>query len=125
METEWKLSHSGQLGYLNAIYDLMDCGKSTGVSSDIFTKFSISDIHLKRAKKCISKRIKVQWNKELDIETLESEGRWATLKKLQQVIPFHLNHYKLILEKCKVNGLSATPSELTFVMRFMTIFRGL
>ena len=122
MENEWKLSHSGQLGYLNAIYDLMDYRKSTGVSSDIFTNFSISDIHLKRAKKCILKRIKVQWNKELDIETLESEGRWATLKELQQVIPFHLNHCKLIPEKCKVNGLSTTPSGLTLAMRFMTIF---
>ena len=38
------------------------------------------------------------------------------------VIPFHLNHYKLILEKCKVKRLSATPSELTFAMRFMTVF---
>ena len=66
--------------------------------------------------------MKVQWNKESDIETLESEGRWATLKELQQIITFHLNHYKLILEKCKVNGLSATPSELTFAMRFMTVF---
>ena len=55
--------------------------------------------------------MKMQWNKELEIETLESKGRWATLKELQQVIPFHLNHCKLILEKCKVNGLSATPSE--------------
>ena len=99
MENEWKLSHSGQLGYLNAIYDLMDYPKSTGVSSDILTNFSISDIYLRRAKKCISKRMKVRWNKELDIETLESKGRWATLKELQQVIPFHLNHYKLILEK--------------------------
>ena len=27
MENEWKLSHSGQLGYLNAIYDLMDYRK--------------------------------------------------------------------------------------------------
>ena len=100
----------------------MDYRKSTGVSSDILTNFSISDIYLKRAKKCISKRMKVQWNKELDIETLESKGMWATLKELQQVIPFHLNHYKLILEKCKMNGLSATSSELTFAMRFMTIF---
>ena len=66
--------------------------------------------------------MKVQWNRELDIETLESKGRWATLKELQQVIPFHLNHCKLILEKCKVSGLSATPSELTFAMRFMTVF---
>ena len=122
MENEWKRSHSGQLGYLNAIYDLMDYCKSTGVSSNILTNFSISDIYLKRAKKCISKWMKVQWNKELDIETLESKGRWATLKELQQVIPFHLNHYKLILEKCKVNGLSATPSDLTFAMRFMTVF---
>ena len=64
----------------------------------------------------------MQWNKELYIKTLESKGRWATLKELQQVIPFHLSHYKLIPEKCKVNGLSATPSELTFAMRFMTIF---
>ena len=114
MENEWKLNHSGQLGYLNAIYDLMDYRKSTGVSSDIFTNFSISDIYLKRAKRCISKWMKVQWNKE--------SGRWATLKELQQVIPFHLNHYKLILEKCKVNGLSATPSDLPFAMRFMTVF---
>ena len=122
MENEWELSHSGQLGYLNAIYDLMDYRKSTGVSSNILTNFSISDIYLKRAKKCISKQIKMQWNKELNIETLESKGRWATLKELQQVIQFHLNHYKLILEKCKVNGLSATPSELTFAIRFMTVF---
>ena len=105
MENEWKLSHSGQFCYLNAMYDLMDYRKSTGVSSDILTNFSISDIYLKRTKKCISKRVKVQWNKELDIETLESKGKWATLKELQQVIPFHLNLYKLILEKCKVNGL--------------------
>ena len=116
MENEWKMSHSGQLSYLNAIYDLMDYRKSSGVSSDILTNFSISDIYLKRAKKCISKQIKVQWNIELDIETLESKGRWATLKELQQVIPFHLNHYKLILEKCEVNGLPATPSELTFAI---------
>ena len=64
----------------------------------------------------------MQWNKELDIESMENKERWAALKELQQVIPFHLNHYKLIIEKCKVNGFSATPSELTFVMRFMTIF---
>ena len=122
MENEWKLSHSGQLGYLNAIYNLMDYHKSTGVSSDILTNFSFSDIYLKRAKKCISKWMKVQLNKELDVETLESKGRWATLKELQQVIPFHLSHYKLILEKCKVNLLSATPSELIFAVRFMTVF---
>ena len=51
MESEWKLSHSGQFGYLNATYDLMDYSKSTGVSFDILTNFSISDIYLKRAKK--------------------------------------------------------------------------
>ena len=98
MENESKLSHSRQLGYLNAIYDLMHYRKSTGVSSDILTNFSTSDIYLKRAKKCISKRMKVQSNKEFDTETLESKWRWATLKELQQVIPFHLSHYKLILE---------------------------
>ena len=72
------------------------------VSSDILKNFSISDIYLKSAKKCILKRMNVQWNTELDIETLESKGRWAALKELQQIIPFHLNQYKLILEKCKV-----------------------
>ena len=61
MENGWTLSHSRQLGYLYAIYDLMDYRKSTGVSSDILTNFSISDIYLKRAKKCISKWMKVQW----------------------------------------------------------------
>ena len=74
MENEWKLSHSGQLDYLNAIYDLMNYRKSTGVSYDILTNFSISDIYLKWAKKCISKRKKVQWNRELDIETWKVKG---------------------------------------------------
>lgn len=122
METDWKLSHSGQLGYLNAVYDFLDYRKSTGVSSVILANFSLSEIYLKRAKQCISKRMKVQWNNELNIETLESKGRWATLKEMQEVIPFHLNRYKAILDKCKMNGLSVTSTELTFATRFMTVF---
>ena len=90
MKNEWKLSHSGQLGYLNARYDLMDYRKSTGVLSDILTNFSISSTYLKRSKKCISKRMKVQWNKVLDIETLEREMGYIKRITASYPIPSHI-----------------------------------
>ena len=92
MENEWKLSHSEQLGYLNAIYDLIDYCKLTGVSSDILTSFR--DIYLKKAKKYISKRMKVQWNKALDIETLESKGRWVHYSKVSHSISINTNVFQ-------------------------------
>ena len=49
--------------------------------------------------------MRIQWNSELDIESLENREHWATLENLQAVISFHLPHYKTTLESCKKNQL--------------------
>ena len=83
------MGHSGQLGYINALYDLIDYRKYQGVTSQVLQNFSVVEMLLRKARKCVSKKMRIQWNSELDIESLEKRGHWATLENLQDVIPFN------------------------------------
>ena len=47
---------------------------------------------------------------------------WATLEHLQDVIPFHLEHYKTTLESCQENPRSVTSKDLTFATRFIAVY---
>ena len=66
--------------------------------------------------------MRIQWNSELDIESLEKRGHWATLENLQDVIPFHLEHYKTVLESCQENPTSVTSKDLTFAPIFFAVY---
>ena len=66
--------------------------------------------------------MRIQWNSELDIESLEKRGHWTTLENLQDVIPFHLEHYKTTLESCQENSRSVTSKDLTFATRFIAVY---
>ena len=66
--------------------------------------------------------MRIQWNSELDIESLEKRGHWATLENLQDVIPFHLEHYKTALESCQENPRSVTSKDLTFAPIFFAVY---
>ena len=63
----------------------------------------------------------MNFSMELDVETLEHKGHWATMKELQHVIPFHLSRYKRILELCKKNSVNCSE-DLTFATQFITTF---
>ena len=58
---------------------------------------------------------------EVDMETLECKSHWATMKKLQHVIPFHLPRYKRIIELCKKNSGNSSE-DLTFATWFISTF---
>ena len=79
------MGHSGQLGYINALCDLINYRKYEGVTSQVFQNFSVVEMLLRKARKCVSKKMRTQWNSELDIESLEKRGHWATLENLQDV----------------------------------------
>ena len=66
--------------------------------------------------------MRIQWNSELDIESLEKRGHWATLENLQDVIPFHLGHYKTTLKSCQENPRSVRSKDLTFATRFIAVY---
>ena len=116
------MGHSVQLGYIGALCDLIGYRKYQGVTSQVLQNFSVVEMLLRKARKCVSNKMRIQWNSELDIESLEKRGHWATLENLQDVIPFHLEHYKATLESCQENPRSMSSKELTFATRFIAVY---
>ena len=88
----------------------------------VLQNFSVVEMLLRKARKSVSKKMRIQWNSELDTESLEKRGHWATLENLQDVIPFHLEHYKTTLKSCQENPMSVTSKDLTFATRFIAVY---
>ena len=80
------------------------------------------EVYLKRVRKCMAKKMCIEWSSSLDIETLEAKGHWAMIKELQKVIPFHLEKYKDMLGHCKLRPKSVSVDQLAFCTRFIVVF---
>jgi hypothetical protein len=120
MQTDWGLGHAGRLGYLDAIADLIDFRKIHGTSSDtVLRNLTCTEVYLKRARKTVAKMMRLQWTTDLDIETLEAKGHWATLDELLQVITYHLLRYECLLKMCRETPGAVTPSALSFATKFV------
>ena len=106
---------------------MIDFRKLTGVSASILHNFAVVQMFLKRARKCTNKKMRMNFSMELDTETLELGGHWATLKELQRVIPLLLPRYKMIFELCKKNSvieLFRRPHVCNAVYRNVSVFEG-
>ena len=78
----------------------------------VFRKFSATELYLKRARKTVAKMMRLQWTQDLDIETLEARGHWATMEELLEVVKFHLLRYKNTVKICKSSPAQINPSDL-------------
>ena len=74
LQNEWRIGNSGQISYIHALIDLIDFRKITGVSSTILHNFAVVEVFLKRARRCITKKMRMNFSMELDIKTLERKG---------------------------------------------------
>ena len=117
-----KLGHGGRLGYIDAISEMIDFRKPHGASEAVFRKFSATELHLKRARKTVAKMMRLQWTQDLDIETLEARGHWATMEELLEVVKFHLPRYENTVKICKSSPAQANPSDLTFATKFVAMY---
>lgn len=120
LEEEWKLSSSASLNYIKAIGDMVDFRKSNGVSDNTLRCFTVMEVYLRRAKENLRKKKNLECNRNLDLETLIAKDSWATIEDMEEVIPFHANLFKSILEKCKLEDTFVSKSELVFCTRFVT-----
>ena len=77
MQTDWGLGHAGRLAYLDSIADLIDFRKTHGAPDAVLSNLISTEVYLKRARKTVSKMMRLQWTNDLDIDTLESKGHWA------------------------------------------------
>ena len=122
LQDECKLGHGGRLGYIDAISDLMDFRKINGASDAVLRNLSATELYLKRARKTVAKMMRLQWSQDLDIDTLEARGHWATMEELLQVVTFHLPRFEDTLKTCKNCPGQVNPSDLTFATRFVSMY---
>ena len=122
LQDECKLGHGGRLGYIDAISEMIDFRKLHGASEAVFQKFSATELYLKRARKTVAKMMRLQWTQDLDIETLEARGHWATMAELLEVVKFHLPRYENTVKICKSSPAQMNPSDLTFATKFVAMY---
>ena len=122
LQDECKLGHGGRLGYIDAISEMIDFRKLHGASEAVFQKFSATELYLKRARKTVAKMMRLQWTQDLDIETLEARGHWATMEELLEVVKFHLPRYENTVKMCKSSPAQVNPSDLTFATKFVAMY---
>ena len=122
LQDECKLGHGGRLGFIDAISEMIDCRKLHGASEAVFQKFSATELYLKRARKTVAKIMRLQWTHDLDIETLEARGHWATMEELLEVVKFHLPRYENTVKICKSSPAQVNPSDLTFATKFVAMY---
>ena len=122
LQDECKLGHGGRLGYIDAISEMIDFRKLHGTSEAVFQKFYATELYLKRARKRVAKMMQLQWTQDLDIETLEARGHWATMEELLEVVKFHLPCYKNTVKICKLSQAQVNPSDLTFATKFVAMY---
>ena len=122
LQDECKLGHGGRLGYIDAISEMIDFRKLHGASEAVFQKFSATELYLKRARKTVAKMMRLQWTQDLEIETLEARGHWATMAELLEVVKFHLPRYENTVKICKSSPAQVNPSDLTFATKFVAMY---
>ena len=118
LEEEWKVGKPGLIAYLHSFSHALDYLRYQGMQVDKLSTFMSTEVFLARAKQCLRKKMRVEWNTLLSIEHLESLNCWATLTELQRVVPFHKDKYNQIILNVKSTG-SAVSTDLTFATSFI------
>ena len=120
LKFDWTMGFSGCIGYVNALTHALDFRRSFSPADNVLKTFMVSEIYLVRVRKCLSKRMKLQWTKVLDIDMYISNGCWATLDDLQKVIPYHQSRFDDVLAQCKIEGGACAQHDLSFATAFIT-----
>jgi len=118
----WGLQSSGALSYMKSIGDLLDFRKANGVTDNVLRNFAVAEVYIRRGKENLAKKKKMEYSRNLELESLISRDSWATLDDMEKVIPFHSPRYQSICKMCKDGDLSPSISELAFATRFIVTF---
>ena len=118
----WKITSSAALNYMKSVSDLVDWRKSNGVSDNVLRSFAVSEVYIRRGKDNLSKKKKVEYSRNLDLEQLICRQSWATVEEMEEVIPYHTPRYKYVLDLCKEGTSPPGVSQLAFASRFLATF---
>ena len=122
MQDDWNLGHAGRIGYLDAIAELVDYWKVNGASESVLTGLTSTEIYLQKVGKTVSKMMRLQWTSEVDINSLEAKGHWATLEELLEVVGHYLPRYDSVLTSCNGKPSAVLPTDLSFGTKFVAVY---
>ena len=117
LDEQCELGKPGVLSYLQSLSHCLDFIRYQGITSSKIAVFMATEVYLSRAKQCLRKKMRVEWNSLLSIEHFESINCWASLTELQKVIPYHKEKYKQIIKLCQSGG--GNPHDLSFATSFV------
>ena len=66
--------------------------------------------------------MRLQWTQDLNVETLDARGHWATMEEPLEVVIFHLPRYENTVKTCKTIPGQVNPSDLTFATKFVAVY---
>ena len=118
----WEISSSGAFNYMKAIGDLMDYRKSCGVSDEVLRSFAVTEVYVRRGKENLSKRKRLEYARNLKLETLVAKNSWASIEEMEKVVPYHTPMYQSILDLCKGGSNVPNVTQLAFATRFIVTF---
>ena len=122
LQEECKLGHGGRLGYIDAISELIDFRKVNGALDGVLRKLSATELYIKRARKTVAKMMRLQWTQDLDVESLEARGHWASMEVLLEVLSFHLPSYEQTVKTRQNDPGRVSPSDLTFATKVLVTY---
>ena len=94
----------------------------TATGNSTSKNLTVTEVYVRRARKCLAKDMRVNWTTDLDVETLETRRSWATNSEVQSVIAFNNERYLAVLKKSIPFASSVTPGDLSFATRFVTSY---
>ena len=122
LKEDLKVQSSCALGYIKTLEELIDFRKISGVSDPVLRSFAISEVYVRRAKINLSRRKKIEYVRNLDVEQLIARDSWATIDEMEKVIPFHTPEFMELCATCTDVENSASINQLTFGTRFLITF---
>ena len=66
--------------------------------------------------------MRLQWTHDLDVESVEARGHWASMEELLEVMSFHLPRYEQTVKICQNDPGQVNPSDLTFATKFLATY---
>jgi len=117
LETDCNVGKPGIVSYLQSLTHCLDFLRYQGIDPKKVAIFLTSEVFLSRVKQCLRKKMRVEWNTLLSVETLEERNCWATLNDLQNVLPFHETRYNQVVNLAKTKSHSA--HDLSFATSFI------
>ena len=85
-------------------------------------KTSLQQSCTSKERETVAKMMRLQWTQDLDIETLEARGHWATMEDLLEVVKFHLPSYQNTVKIWKSSPPQVNPSDFTFATKFVAMY---